>query len=108
MASAGCGTRHQGLRRGSLFPMHSRLARLALAGILVITGLAVGLAASRAGASSPAQTVLNMKGATYSPSAPAGGTDDYHCTLVNPHVRHDSYIVQAHFYPNSVEVHHAI
>jgi len=88
--------------------MNSRLARLALAGILVTTGLAVGLAASHAGASSPARTVISMKGASYTPSAPAGGTDDYHCTLVNPHVTHDSYIVQAHFFPNSVEVHHAI
>ena len=88
--------------------MNSRLARLALAGILVTSGLAVGLAASRAGASAPKQTVISMKGASYTPSAPAGGTDDYHCTLVNPHVTHDSYIVRAHFYPNSVEVHHAI
>ena len=40
-----------------------------------------------------------MQGAPYTPYAPAGGTDDYHCTLVNPHVTKSGYIVQAQFYP---------
>jgi hypothetical protein len=47
---------------------------------------------------------------SYTPHAPAGATDDYHCTLVDPHLRHDTYIIGSHFYPNSPnhEVHHAI
>src|SRR5665213_3369224 len=88
--------------------MSSRFARLGLAGILVTTGLAVGLVSTQAGASAPKQTTISMRGASYKPSAPAGGTDDYHCTLINPHVTKSSYIVKAQFFPNSVEVHHAI
>ena len=92
--------------------MSSRSARLLLAGALVASGLAVGAVASSAGgsagASAPPQKTISLQGASYTPKAASGGTDDYHCTLVNPHVTKDSYIVSAHFYPNSVEVHHAI
>jgi hypothetical protein len=46
---------------------------------------------------------------SYTPTAPpGGGTDDYHCTLVDPHVKTDSYIVASQFFPQSPEVHHAI
>ena len=88
--------------------MNSRSARLALATVLLASGLAVGLVASGAGASSPHRSTISMHGATYTPKASAGGTDDYHCTLVNPHVTKSGYIVKAQFHPNSVEVHHAI
>ena len=89
--------------------MHSRsAARLVLVGILLVTGLAVGVATTQAGASTPTQSTITMEGHSYTPKAPKGATDDYHCTLVNPHVTKDSYIVSAHFYPNSIEVHHAI
>ena len=87
--------------------MTPRWARLVLVGIVATTGLAVGAVATGAGASTP-QHAITLDGAPYTPTAPAGGTDDYHCTLVDPHVRTDSYIVSAHFFPNSVEVHHAI
>jgi Copper type II ascorbate-dependent monooxygenase, C-terminal domain len=55
-------------------------------------------------------TTLSLEAATsYKPKAPpGGGTDDYHCTLVNPHVTTPSYIVASDFFPNSPEVHHAI
>src|SRR5579872_1073508 len=46
--------------------------------------------------------------AAYKPYAPSGPTDDYHCSLVNPHVTQDSMIVTSQFFPNSPEVHHAI
>lgn len=53
--------------------------------------------------------ILSLEGAhAYTPHAPKGGTDDYHCTLLNPHVTQNSYIVASHFFPNSIEVHHAI
>ena len=46
---------------------------------------------------------------TYHPvPPPGGGTDDYHCTLVDPHVTTNRMIVSSEFFPNSVEVHHAI
>jgi hypothetical protein len=88
--------------------MTSRVARLVIAGILVLTGLAAVGVASTAGASTPKVTTLTMQGKTYTPKAPKGATDDYHCTLVNPHVTKNSFITGAQFYPNSVEVHHAI
>jgi hypothetical protein len=36
------------------------------------------------------------------------GTDDYHCTLANPHVTHSSFVVWSDFKPGSPEVHHAV
>jgi Copper type II ascorbate-dependent monooxygenase, C-terminal domain len=58
-------------------------------------------------------TTLTMKDATgYTPRSINGGTDDYHCTLVNPHVSQNSFIVSSEFFPGSgksvAEVHHAI
>jgi hypothetical protein len=55
------------------------------------------------------RTITLQAPTSYKPKAPpGGGTDDYHCTLVNPHVATNSYIVADHFFPNSPEVHHAI
>ncbi len=54
-------------------------------------------------------SMLSMQGPhPYTPHAPQGGTDDYHCTLLNPHLKQNSYIIASHFFPNSIEVHHAI
>ena len=64
---------------------------------------------SSAHASSPPVTSITLKQATpYTPEAPAGATDDYHCTLLNPHVTHDSTIISSQFFPGSTEDHHAI
>jgi hypothetical protein len=54
------------------------------------------------------QTITLESSHSYTPSAPSGGTDDYHCTLVDPHVTTDSTIVSSQFFPQSPEVHHAI
>jgi hypothetical protein len=83
-------------------------ARLLAVGILASTGLATGVFASTAGAKSPKVTTITMHGKAYTPKAPSGATDDYHCTLVNPHVTSNSFITAAQFHPHSVEVHHAI
>ncbi len=89
--------------------MTSRTVRLTLVGLLVATALATGVSTTTAGASAPQITTLTMQAKnSYTPVAPAGATDDYHCTLVNPHVTQNSFIVSSHFYPNSIEVHHAI
>jgi hypothetical protein len=58
-------------------------------------------------------TTLTMTSPTpYTPHAQAGGTDDYHCTLLDPHVTQNSFIVASQFFPgtgpSTVEVHHAI
>ena len=89
-----------GMRGGILL----RLAALVLvAGSLVVASAPVGAQ------SSPPQTTISLQAPTaYTPHPPSGGTDDYHCTLVNPHVNENSFIVSSQFFPNSVEVHHAI
>ena len=58
-------------------------------------------------------TTLSMKApTTYTPQAINGGTDDYHCTILDPHVQENSFIVASQFFPgtgpSSVEVHHSI
>jgi hypothetical protein len=58
-------------------------------------------------------TTLSMNSPTpYTPRAQAGGTDDYHCTILNPHVKQNSFIVASQFLPgkgqSTAEVHHAI
>jgi hypothetical protein len=58
-------------------------------------------------------TRLAMQDVTaYTPKSINGGTDDYHCTLVNPHVDQNSFIVSSQFFPGKgksvAEVHHAI
>ena len=99
---------------GRLSLVQLRTPRILLVGVLMTTVVAVGAiasvnGASVAGASSPPVTTLTLQSQhAYTPSAPAGGTDDYHCTLVNPHVTKNSFIVSSQFFPNSVEVHHAI
>jgi hypothetical protein len=91
--------------------MSTRGIRLVLVVMLAAAALAVAAVSSVgpvAGAAAPAVTTISMQGGEYTPHAPAGGTDDYHCTLVNPHVTQNSFIVSSQFYPNSIEVHHAI
>ena len=92
-----------------------------MAGALAIVVGAVVAVSLSAGASSttpkktaattgtPPTTTISLQSPTsYTPSAPAGGTDDYHCTLVDPHVTTDATIVSSQFFPESPEVHHAI
>lgn len=115
--------------------MPARRALLALASILLASA---ALAACGSGSSAPTTTtkhtsatsaalsdagetpsqafpkvagaqVLSLEGAhSYTPHPPNGGTDDYHCTLLNPHLTQNSMIIASHFFPNSDEVHHAI
>ena len=85
--------------------MSSRGIRLVLVVMLAATALAVGAVGSVgpvAGAAAPTVTTITMQGSEYTPHAPAGGTDDYHCTLVNPHVTQNSFIVSSQFTPNSI------
>jgi len=44
----------------------------------------------------------------YTPQAAVGATDDYHCSLVNPHITHNSYVISSQFRPGGSEVHHAV
>ena len=76
--------------------------------VLVVGAVVVGSAPAGA-QSSPSVTTVTLQAPTpYTPHPPNGGTDDYHCTLVNPHAHANSFIVSSQFHPNSIEVHHAI
>lgn len=69
----------------------------------------VAKAATTASSSGSAVSTVSLESPDfYTPKAPAGGTDDYHCTLVDPLVTSDSTIVSSQFFPQSSEVHHAI
>jgi len=58
-------------------------------------------------ASSPHITTIPLSSPTYRPNAQQGTTDDYHCTLLNPHIKKDSYVISSQFFPGSLEDHHA-
>jgi hypothetical protein len=97
--------------------MRSSLAKLsAVAAALVV--LATSITLSSASATTPANhatwkvtPIVIPMAAAYKPNPPAGATDDYHCSLVDPKVTRNSFIVSSDFNPgdlNSTEVHHAI
>jgi Copper type II ascorbate-dependent monooxygenase, C-terminal domain len=97
------------MRRGGF-----RLARAALCAVAFGALLAAcSTSTSQDAPGSPKVSTLTLSQRTpYTPDAPPGATDDYHCTLINPHVTSDSFIVASQFFPgsgaSSVEVHHAI
>jgi hypothetical protein len=85
-------------------------AMLLVALSLGITGVSA-TAASKVSVTSPKLSTITLKAVPYKPHSPAAGaTDDYHCTLLNPHVTRNSYIVSSQFFPGSGgnEDHHAI
>ena len=86
-----------------------RGVQLVMGTLMLLTGtLIVGNVPAGAQSSPPVTTVSLQAAHAYKPNPPNGGTDDYHCTLVNPNVNSNSFIVSSQFYPNSIEVHHAI
>ena len=86
---------------------------LVVIGALIMVGASLVSVATVAGAGSSSgahitQVVLQAPTA-YTPKAPSGGgTDDYHCTLLNPHLKKNAFITSIDFQPNSLEVHHEI
>ncbi len=91
--------------------VHKAKRALVLAAALVVLAT-VGIVAygstSAQASSTPVRTITLSQALSYTPKAPAGATDDYHCTLLDPHVTHDSYIISSQFFPGSSEDHHAI
>jgi hypothetical protein len=52
---------------------------------------------------------VSLPGGPYTPSAPAGGKDDYRCFLVDPHLTSDTFVTGAEVIPGQPAiVHHAI
>ncbi len=78
---------------------------LATTGFLISNALTGKTAASSSGPS-VANIYMTMPH-PYQPVAAPGTTDDYHCTLVNPHLTQNSYIISSQFIPGSAEDHHA-
>jgi Copper type II ascorbate-dependent monooxygenase, C-terminal domain len=106
------------MQRGRIGARRSSKARPwgVLLGALALVASAAafaGCSADQSGASptteassSPVSTIT-LTSPTYRPKASAGTTDDYHCTLLNPHIKRNSYVISDQFYPGSPEDHHA-
>ena len=83
--------------------------------VVVVAGAlgAVAMATtSGAGKATPATqlavSTVSVASPRYTPQAAVGATDDYHCSLVNPHITKNSYVISSQFRPGSPEVHHAV
>lgn len=86
----------------------SRTALLAMAVVVAVPLLVTSGVAAAASNPGPSVTTISMTMPhAYKPHAAPGTTDDYHCTLVNPHVTRNSYIISSEFVPGSAEDHHA-
>jgi hypothetical protein len=83
-----------------------RAAAIPIALVLVVG--AISAVATAATGSTEAIKAITLVSPTYTPRGVFGGTDDYHCTLLNPHVTQDAYIISSQFLPGSAEDHHAI
>ncbi len=78
---------------------------------LVSTTAIMSTASASTRTTYPVTTVKLAMSSPYKPAPPKGATDDYHCSLLNPNVTKDSFIISSDFIPgdlNSTEVHHAI
>jgi hypothetical protein len=75
--------------------------------VVALVAAGVALATSGSASASPVTTIDLTMAHAYTPRAAPGSTDDYHCTLVDPHIRKNSYIISSQFVPGSTEVHHA-
>ena len=76
---------------------------------VVLTGVNAVAGATDSHSGPKVTTIVLRAPKPYKPKAPTGGgTDDYHCTLLNPHLTHDAFITSIDFQPNSPEVHHEI
>jgi len=112
-----------GASRGPVPPKRRRLAAsvgmpravIVAIGVVLMTGAlgAVALVATSGSteanpsSQTPVSTV-SVASPRYKPQAAVGATDDYHCTLVNPHITQNSYVISSQFKPGSPEVHHAV
>ena len=78
-----------------------------LIALLMIPSTVVALDSARAVSSTQAFTATMSKG--YQPTAANGGTDDYHCFVIDPHVTTNSIITSVTFKPQQkLIVHHMI
>ena len=84
----------------------ARTTVVALVGAVLVGATAV--VAGSAGASTPPTSTITLQVAkSYQPKAQPGTTDDYHCTVMDPHVTQNAYVTSSEFHPGSIEDHHA-
>jgi hypothetical protein len=88
--------------------MRKPRAILALLALVLTGGCASSTTSATAPRSTQQVTTVSLVSKPYTPQAAIGTTDDYHCTLVDPHVTRNSYVVSSQFYPGSAEDHHAV
>ena len=101
-------------RRRTAGSMRMPRAVVAGFGVALVTG-SLGLVALTATSGSaqanPSQShvsTVSVASPRYTPHAAVGQTDDYHCSLVNPHITQNSYVISSVFKPGGREVHHAV
>jgi hypothetical protein len=64
---------------------------------------------TRAGSSAPGTDLSLVPTRSYTPHAAPGGFDDYHCTLLEPHLNQDVFVTSAQIQPGQANlVHHVI
>jgi len=86
--------------------VRTRRVAILLAGLVLVASTCLASTAASAGSTTHVTSIW-LRSAVYTPKAPPGATDDYHCTVVDPHIAHSSYIISSQFFPGSVEDHHA-
>jgi hypothetical protein len=89
----------------------SRRVILAVTTVLVLIAALLTVVAVRGSGTKPAASsihAVSLVSPAYTPQAAVGTTDDYHCTLLDPHVTSDVNVVSSTFRPGGDEVHHAV
>ena len=85
-----------------------RRVLLVMTGLVCVANILTSTALSAATTADPkVSTVALTMPSAYGPHAKVGSTDDYHCTLMDPRVAHDAFVISSQFIPGSREVHHA-
>ena len=82
-----------------------------LVAVLVVAGGITAIVSVTSGSAKPAAhpyKAITLVSPSYRPTVSVGSTDDYHCTLLDPHVTRNSYVISSQFNPGSPEDHHAI
>jgi hypothetical protein len=83
------------------------MAALVLVAASALLAISNGASAS-AHVQAPRLKAFTLVSPSYRPRASVGITDDYHCTLMNPRLTQNSFVVSSRFTPGSSEVHHAV
>ena len=108
---------HWFCREGRVLSVLMSRFRLVLVATVALAGAGVGIAMIAVGPPSASASSPVPVSTTYAPtrtydpgpSAAAGSTDVYHCTLIDPHIASNRYVVSSQLLPDKTyEVHHAI